>query len=130
MRLRDLDGVGHVNNATLVSYLEDARNTYLLESRGKDKLADFDFVLARTEIDYRSPALFGERLVVLLRPTRVGNKSFDLDYVIREVSSGRLVVEAMTVQVAYDYARRQAVSVSPELRAVLERDLARTHGEK
>jgi acyl-CoA thioester hydrolase len=126
VHLRDIDGVGHVNNAILVSYLEDARNTYLLAIRGKHSLADIDFVLAHTEIDYRSPALFGERLVVMLRPSRLGTKSYDIEYVIREASTGRLVAEAMTVQVSHDYARRESVPIAPDLRALLERDLERT----
>ena len=129
-RLRDIDGVGHVNNAKLVSYLEDARNAYLLESRGKHRLEDIDFVLAHTSIDYRSPARFGESFVVMLRPTRLGTKSYDLEYVIREATTGRLVAEASTVQVAHDYARRESIPIPPDLRAFLERDLERTRGRE
>jgi acyl-CoA thioester hydrolase len=126
VRLRDLDGVGHVNNATIVSFLEDARIDYLFTRRGGRSLRDIDFILARTEIDYRMPAHLHERLVVLLRPSRIGTKSFDLDYEIREKTSGRLVAEARTVQVAYDFAANRSVPLSDELRTLLDRDIAST----
>lgn len=126
VRLRELDGVGHVNNAVLVSYLEDARNAYLMEGRGRRRLEEVDFILARTEIDYRSPAHLGDALEVLLRPMRIGTKSFELEYVVRETASDRLIVEARTVVVSYDFRRHAAQAIPADLRAMLERDLERT----
>ncbi|MFO0981961.1 MAG: thioesterase family protein [Planctomycetota bacterium] len=123
VRLRDLDGVGHVNNAVTIAYLEDARNSYLMAERGLTRLEEVDFILARTEIDYRSPAHLGERLEVLLRPTRIGSKSFDLEYEIRELTGARVIAQARTVVVSYDFAARRTIAIPPALRALLERDL-------
>jgi acyl-CoA thioester hydrolase len=123
VRLRDLDGLGHVNNAAIVTYLEDARTLYLLGRRGKSALADFDFILARTEIDYRAPAFLHERLEVLVKPKRVGSKSFELEYRVNSLDKGRLVAEALTVLVAYDFARGASCPIPADLRTLLEWDL-------
>jgi YbgC/YbaW family acyl-CoA thioester hydrolase len=87
VRLRDLDGLGHVNNAAIVTYLEDARTLYLLGRRGKSSIADFDFILARTEIDYRAPAFLHERLEILVKPKRIGSKSFELEYRVNSLDT-------------------------------------------
>jgi acyl-CoA thioester hydrolase len=135
VRLRDLDGLGHVNNAAIVTYLEDARTLYLLGRRGKSSIADFDFILARTEIDYRAPAFLHERLEILVKPKRIGSKSFELEYrvnsldtvnslnSVNSLNKGRLVAEALTVLVAYDFARGASCPVPADLRTLLEWDL-------
>lgn len=123
VRLRDLDGLGHANNAAIVTWLEDARTVYLLGRRGKRAIGDFDFILARTEIDYRSPALLHEPLEVLVRPTRIGGKSFDLAYLVREKGTGRLVAEALTVLVGYDFARGATCAIPEDLKTLLTWDL-------
>lgn len=121
--LRDLDGLGHVNNASIITYLEDARTAYLLGRRGKTRIQEFDFILARTEIDYRSPAYLHEVIEVLVRPTRIGSKSFDLQYLVREKSSGRVVAEAMTVLVAFDFKKNTSCTVHEDLRTLLTWDM-------
>lgn len=120
--LRDLDGLAHVNNAAIVTYLENARTAYLLGGRGKSSVADFDFILARTEIDYRAAAFLHERLEVCLCPRRIGRKSFELAYEVRSLDRGMLVAEALTVCVAYDFAKQESRPIPPDLRALLERD--------
>jgi len=52
VRFRDLDGMGHVNNAVFLTYLEQCRLAWF----GSDPaFALNDVILARTEIDFRSP---------------------------------------------------------------------------
>ncbi|MBL8692550.1 MAG: acyl-CoA thioesterase [Planctomycetes bacterium] len=121
--LRDLDALGHANNAAIVTYLEDARTEYLLGRRGIRDVRQFDFILARTEIDYRTPAMLHERIEVLIRPIRIGTKSFDLEYLVREVAAGRLIAEAKTVLVSFDFAKNVSVAIPEELRTLLNWDL-------
>lgn len=102
-RFRDTDAMGHVNNAVYLSYLELARLEYLKQVLGRGRLEDIGIILARVEIDYKSPALVHESLVVGVRVERLGTASFDMGYRIEEKASGRLVAQAKTVQVGYDY---------------------------
>ena len=73
---------------------------------------------ARTEIDFRSPLVFGEIVAIGVRPTRLGTKSFELEY---ELWAGeRLVAEAKSVLVGYDYATGRSVEVPERWRSRLE----------
>src|SRR5436190_10886799 len=86
--LRDLDGLGHVNNAVYLTYLESARNRYVFGLTAKRGIHDFDFILARTVIDFRSAATLFETLHVALRPVRIGTSSWELAYEVRESLTG------------------------------------------
>ncbi len=120
VRFRDMDAMGHVNNAVYLTYLEMARVGYYHHLFGLSKPEDFPFILARVEIDFRSPLVLGEELLVGIRVSRVGNKSFHFEYELREGKTGRLLAEATSVQVMYDYRTQQTMPVPPEFRRKLE----------
>ena len=109
VRFRDCDSMGHVNNAVYSTYLEEARIGVLggLSS----------FILARVEIDFRAELRVGEEIEVRTRCSRIGTKSFDLEHVVS--AGGRVVAEARSVLVAYDYDLGASVPVTDELRRLL-----------
>jgi acyl-CoA thioester hydrolase len=122
---RDLDAFGHVNNAVYLTYLENARVTYLREVLGIDSLSNLLVIVARVQIDFRSRATLGELLEVGSRVSRVGEKSFDLDHEIRG-PDGRLVAESHTVLVAFDYEQDGAIAIPAEWRERIEEYEARS----
>ena len=103
VRFRDTDAMGHVNNAVFLTYLEVARENYWRDVMQVPDYRSCGLILARVEIDFCSPAFVGETLEVSLRVCRLGTTSFDFAYLISERSSQRLVAEARSVQVMYDY---------------------------
>jgi acyl-CoA thioester hydrolase len=103
VRFRDLDALGHVNNAVYLTYLEEARVEYLRRVLSQGKISDYDVVVARIEIDYKSAAMLGETLVIGIRVTRLGGASFDMDYKIVDKKTGRLVAQAKSVLVSFDH---------------------------
>ena len=74
VRFRDLDGMGHVNNAVFLTYMESARIAFL-SSLGAGDNPQHSLILARMEVDFRSPIAFGEEVEVGVRPSRLGTKS-------------------------------------------------------
>jgi acyl-CoA thioester hydrolase len=113
VRFRDLDGMGHVNNAVFLTYMESARIAYLTEL-GAGSNPQGNLILARVEVDFRSPVAFGEQVAVGVRPSRLGTKSFELQYEVR--ADGRLAAEGRSVLVGYDYARGESVEIPAEWR--------------
>ena len=102
VRFKDIDAMGHVNNAVHATYLEEARAAFSREVFGLTRVDDFDFVVARLEIDYRRPIRYGEALTAALWIGRVGQRSFTFEY--RLSAGGETVAEGRSVQVFYDYA--------------------------
>ncbi len=114
VRFRDLDALGHVNNAVFLTYLEQARFSFLQHLGLVRGPQEPGMIVARVEIDFRSQATMGDEMEIAVRPSRLGTKSFDLDYELRV--DGRLVAEATTVLVAYDYANNTSKEIPAEWR--------------
>jgi acyl-CoA thioester hydrolase len=117
VRFRDLDAMGHVNNAVFLTYIESARVAFLQQLGAATTLEDMSIIVARIEIDFRAPVGFGEEVEIAVRASRFGGKSFDLDYELRV--GGKVVAEAKSVLVSYDYGKGEAVELPDEWREKL-----------
>jgi acyl-CoA thioester hydrolase len=116
VRFRDLDALGHVNNVVYLTYMESARIAWWVRVTGRPDFRDMTMILARTEIDYRAPATYGDRLEVGVRCASMRRSSFVLEFRIEEQGSARLVAEARKVLVHYDYEAGRSTPIPPDLR--------------
>ena len=119
VEFRDIDAAGHVNNAVYVTYLETARIRYLIEVLGPAFAYELSLILARIAVDFRSPARFPETIELGSRVTHIGTKSFDMEHEIRG-GDGRLVLEASSVLVAFDYEANAPMAVPDDWRTRLD----------
>ena len=117
VRFRDLDALNHVNNAVYLTYLEETRIA-MMDAIGVSRLMtrEKSWILARSEIDYRLPAVMGDVLRIEVHPGEIRNSSFDLRYRIVRDADGRLIAEARSVQVCYDYVHGHPTRVPNEWR--------------
>jgi acyl-CoA thioester hydrolase len=113
---RDLDAMGHVNNAVYFSYMETARIKFLVDLLAIKSLHAIPVIMAEATCTFKSPAFFGEQLTVGAGISRFGSKSFDMIYRI-DAADGRLVALGKSVQVMYDYAAAQTLVVPEEFKA-------------
>ena len=112
VRFRDTDAFGHVNNAVFFSYVELARIRYFLDVLAPDEPFDrMPLILARVELDYRSPILFGEEVEVQTRVDRIGRSSIAMSHRMTATPDGRLVGDVQSVLVTYDYAAARPMPV-------------------
>jgi acyl-CoA thioester hydrolase len=116
---RDLDGLGVVNNAVYLTYIETARLGYMVEVLGIRSLDEIGVIVAKVDIDFRSPARLLETLDVAARVARLGTRSLHMEHEVRG-ADGRLVAQAATVLVSFDYAERVPIPVPGEWRERIE----------
>lgn len=103
VRWGDLDGFGHVNNATYLTFAQEARVDFTVYARQRKNQSPilFDMVVARAEVDYIAPIYEGGvNAHVELWVHRIGTSSFGLAYEVHV--EGAVVAKARTVQVAVD----------------------------
>ena len=120
MRFRDIDGMGHVNNAVYLSYVELARTQFYMHQANKRTLDEIDFILAHVEIDFESQATWGDQIQVAVWPSKIGNSSFTLSYEVKEKRTGRILARAKSVLVSYDYEKRKSKPIPDEFRTLLQ----------
>jgi acyl-CoA thioester hydrolase len=119
VRFRDIDAIGHVNNAVYFTYMESARTEYWMKLFEVKDLRDVQFIVARAECDFKVAARFGDELEVSIWTSSIGNTSFVWDYEIRNAISNQLVASGKTIQVYYDYANQKAIPVPNDVRTKL-----------
>jgi acyl-CoA thioester hydrolase len=124
VRFRDLDGMGHVNNAVFFTYIEAARTEYLMALTGAKRLEEVDWIIASASLNFRKPVTYGDPLQVRVKPTKVGTTSFTLHYEIWNTKEKAVVAEGETAIVMFDYAKRTKKPIAKELREKLEVDAA------
>ncbi len=100
VRFRDIDAMGHVNNAVYATYLEQARTAYFRDVLEAD-LSSISTVLASLSMNFRRPVLLeDESVTVEIDVPEVGESSVPMTYEIR--TDEGVVAEAESVQVAVD----------------------------
>ena len=116
IRFRDLDALGHVNNAVYLTYFEIVRTRYWDHLFGLPPPDDWGFVMVRTECNYRSPALLGETIAIAARISALKNSSFTFEYRLTESRSGRLIADGLSVQVCYDRTQGRTTPIPQTMR--------------
>lgn len=122
VRYADIDAQGHVNNVVYFTFMEQARARYL-EHLGLWDGKDFQalgIILAEASCTYRAPIRYGQSLEVGVRTVRLGRRSFDLEYVVRDCDTAQPMANGRTVVVAFDYRRGETIPIPLEWRRTIE----------
>lgn len=121
----DTDCGGVVYYANYLKYFERARTQYL-EERGLSvaKLMSEGtvFVVVHAEVDYRSPARYGETLVIETAVHDLTAASLTFAHVIKEKESGRVVVEG-SARLAATNGNGKVTRLDKVIVAALQSDL-------
>ncbi len=129
VRFSDTDAMGHVNNASYLTYCEIARVAYYEQVSGAPlPLATHGaaegMILAEIRITYRNPAFYPETLTVETRVDRIGRTSFTMVHRLTAPDSrhapARLIAVADSVLVTYDYETEHPIPVPASLVAAIE----------
>ena len=120
VRFRDIDKLGHVNNAVYLSYFEQARVHFIDEVL--ENKVDWDkqgLILANTEVSFLSPILLKDKIQVETTCTKIGNKSFTLSYRIFTKEGNKAT--GSSVLVCFDYTTKTSVAVPTAWKQLLEK---------
>ena len=137
---RDLDAMGHVNNAVYFTYFEQARTRYWLSMLSGETTASplhhprpqendykkLDFVVVHAECDFVASAEMGDSLLVGCRIPEIRKSSFVFEYrVVTAEKTGsdadsRLIATGKTVQAIYDWDTKKTLPFPDDLRKKVE----------
>jgi len=124
VRYSDLDTYDHVNNKIYHTWFENLRIIYLIKS-------GFDFtnkknampVVRTSSIEYNSAMFLDEEYTTVIRCSKVGKTSFDLDYEVH--SALEVKAKCQTKIVMADLVAGKSVALDNSFRELfITRDLA------
>jgi acyl-CoA thioester hydrolase len=113
---RDLDLAGHVNNAVVFTWMETVRLHHYMQVSGLDDPMQIDFILAESAARYHVPVRYQHKIVAEVAPSHVGRTSWELLYRFVDRTTGTLLMQGRSVQVAYDYRTLQKKPLSEPIR--------------
>lgn len=119
IRFKDVDKLGHVNNANHITYFEFARVDYFNALAGGKFKIDWvkeSLILAKVEMEYKRPILLEDKVYVYTWVSDIGNKSFTMDCsIVVDTPDGELTAAlGKAVIVCFNYETQQSIPV-PEL---------------
>ena len=116
IRWRDLDMLGHLNQAVYHEFLEEGRSALFARVAFGD---GFAFVLARVELDYRSEVRRDHGSVeVVARVARIGTSSITVENDV-VLPDGTIAATGTSVLVAWDARARTKRALTDEEKAAL-----------
>lgn len=108
VRIADINYGGHVSNAALLNYFQDARIAYLARLGPFSELdlgEGLGLILPEARVLYRAEMFLGDALEIGVRVAAVGRTSFTMEY--RVERRGAVTAEGTTALVAFDYGARK-----------------------
>ena len=122
VRFRDLDALGHVNNAVYFTYFEEGRKSFFDNLYPERDLYDFRFILAHIRCDFIKQATLKDLLSLHITVGDIGRKSFKLFYELTERNDHEVVfAKSESVQVCFDYKSNATIQVSDDLKQQLSK---------
>jgi len=117
IRFVDIDKMGHVNNATILSYFEIARTNFFDDVIGQqDSWFERGLIIAHTDIDYLQPVYLRDEIEALVCIAKIGTKSFDVEHVLVKTANGKQTICAIanSILVCMDYTKKETIEVPTE----------------
>jgi len=112
-RWRDLDAFRHVNNATFLSYIEDARICFF--KRWGINLKEKSLIVASVKIDYINQLEHPAEIIIGQKVSRIGTKSYDIQSAIFKENNKQLICISTITSVCYDFVNNQTIPVYKEI---------------
>lgn len=121
IRFIDLDAFRHVNNAIYLTYCEVARTKYWQEVVKWD-WNTMGIIIASATIDYIKPLTLKDQLLIYVRTSKVGSKSFELEYLLTSKNQKEDIIhaKAKTICVCIDYDTNKTSLIPSVYKKIME----------
>lgn len=117
IRYSETDMSGHVNNTSYLVYFEQARVEYYEHIKAFSE--EHYLVTADIWCHYHTEAFYPEILEVGVRVAKIGNSSFELEYVVRVTHDRRIVATGTGAVVLMSKETKKPVAIPESIRAAI-----------
>lgn len=114
MRWSDMDPLGHANNGIYVTYFEIARGRFMIAACPEWNWTKDMFLIGSVHVDFHKELLLtAQETKVHIKTSKIGNKSFVLDYIVTSIKDGETIVHAsgQTTQIMFDMKNRTTIEI-------------------
>lgn len=122
MRWNDLDPLGHLNNSLHVTYFEIARGRFMINACPKWDWTKDMFLIGNVNVNFHKEMLLtSTKPIVYVRTSKLGTKSFELEYAVVSDKENETIVHATgtTTQIMFDMKTRSTMEIPDWVRESL-----------
>ncbi|MBL7768287.1 MAG: acyl-CoA thioesterase [Flavipsychrobacter sp.] len=123
VRITDLNYGGHVGNDTILSIIHEARMRFLQKAGYTEmNFGGTGLIMSDVAIEFKQELFYGEEVIVKVIATEFGRVGFELYYQLLKTVAGvsKVIANARTGMVCYDYTLKKIVSIPVEAKATIE----------
>jgi acyl-CoA thioester hydrolase len=121
VRYSEIDGQKIVFNAHYMTYIDVAVTEYFQEGLKLDfEGEDFDFVLAKSTLEYKNSARLNDWLNIWCKMTKIGTTSMTMNFLITREGEEDPILLAEVIYVSYDPHTKTTRPVPQSIRKRIE----------
>jgi len=110
VRFRDLDAMGHVNNAVFFTSFEEGRKSFFEKHFSENGRMDFPFILAHAACDFKKPITLTDDIQLQMCVGEIGTRRFDFLYrIASRRDTDTIHATGRSVQVSFDYQTHRTI---------------------
>jgi acyl-CoA thioester hydrolase len=113
----DIDEQNHVNNTVYLRWIQDVATAHWRAVASPDAQKGIGWVVLRHEIDYKTPAALGDKIVLRTWVGKATRLTFERFTEIRRNSNGRLLSKARTLWCPINAQTGRPMRVPAQVRA-------------
>lgn len=119
VRIADINYGNHLGNDKYLAYMQEARVCFFAQwGYTEMDIEGTSVIMGDSVLVYKQEVFYGDILTFEIAAGGFGNSSFDLFYRITRNETGKLICEAKTGMVCFDYATRKSNPVPEKFRAL------------
>jgi acyl-CoA thioester hydrolase len=112
VRFKDIDSMGHVNNAVFFTYFEEGRKEFLRILFNIVKPEEYNFILAHISCDFLKPMKISDPISLQLWVGEIGRKKFNLVYaLVNRDDESTVYAKGQSVQIFFDYKKNTTMPI-------------------
>lgn len=118
IRVTDLNYGGHVGNDSFLSFIQEARQQFLLSHGYRElSIAGVGLIMADVAIEFKKELNYGDEVKISIAATGFDKLGFDLLYKMELIQDNELLLagKAKTGMICYDYTLKKKTAVPEEV---------------
>ena len=118
-RFKDTDALGHINNASFITWIEEARKPVFKEFNSDLSIEKWNLIIARVEMDFLAQCYYGKKVTINSFIEKIGTSSLTLCHDILQENTK--VARGRSILVHFDYNENKSVPIPEEIKQSLKK---------
>ena len=120
-RFKDTDALGHINNASFITWIEEARRPVFKEFNPDLSIEKWNLIIARVEMDFVAQCYYGKKVVINSSIEKIGTSSLTIYHDLFQEETK--IAQGKSILVYFDYTKNKSMPIPEDIKQSLKKHL-------